>query len=439
MPTRYWLVGEPERTPGRPASRATGGVDAGRGRGRRRASSPRPTPATRPSATRRCRPATPGPGPSGGVGGTRTGVKCLHAHYAWFLAGGDDPVGRWVDDRDRRPVVASVVRGMVDDRRRRSTSAPTRPASSWRGRRRRPARHARPAQHASPAWARAWTPPDGWPPRPSSGRSPCLRELPRRSSTATGSSGCGSRPRPPPATPPTATSSSTRSRRSSASGPSCCRGDEEGRLSFLGATADLDPALGPFLVVDIGGGSTEFIVGTDQVEGVISVDVGCVRLTEKFLDHDPPLPEELTACISFADAYLDDVVREIPGVAEARTLVGLAGTVTTVAAVEIGLATYDRDRIHHFVLTHDAAEDVFRTLATEAAGRPHPQPGARGGAGRRDRRRLLRAGGDLPPLRLRRDDRVRGRHPRRPGAQPRCPMHPPTRGRRASQVATCRR
>jgi exopolyphosphatase / guanosine-5'-triphosphate,3'-diphosphate pyrophosphatase len=148
--------------------------------------------------------------------------------------------------------------------------------------------------------------------------------------------------------------------------PELLRGDEEGRLSFLGATGDLDPALGPFLVVDIGGGSTEFIVGTDHVEGVISVDVGCVRLTEKFLAHDPPLPEELTACISLADAYLDDVVREVPASAEAATLVGLAGTITTVAAVEIGLATYDRDRIHHFRLTRDAAEDVFRTLATES-------------------------------------------------------------------------
>jgi exopolyphosphatase / guanosine-5'-triphosphate,3'-diphosphate pyrophosphatase len=148
--------------------------------------------------------------------------------------------------------------------------------------------------------------------------------------------------------------------------PELLSGEDEGRLSFVGATGDLDPALGPFLIVDIGGGSTEFILGTDHVEGVMSVDVGCVRLTEKFLDHDPPLPEELTACISFADAYLDDVIRDIPGSAEARTLVGLAGTITTVAAVEIGLATYDRDAIHHFVLTRAAAEDVFRTLATES-------------------------------------------------------------------------
>ena len=148
--------------------------------------------------------------------------------------------------------------------------------------------------------------------------------------------------------------------------PALLSGDDEGRMTFLGATGELDPALGPFLIVDIGGGSTEFIVGTDQVDGVMSIDVGCVRLTEKFLEHDPPQPEELTACISYTDAFLDDVVREVPAVAEARTLVGVAGTITTVAAVEIGLATYDRDAIHHFRLTRDAAEDVFRTLATEA-------------------------------------------------------------------------
>ena len=145
--------------------------------------------------------------------------------------------------------------------------------------------------------------------------------------------------------------------------PSCCRATRRA-LAFLGATAELDPARGPFLVVDIGGGSTEFIVGTTEVDGVMSIDVGCVRLTEKYIEHDPPLPEE-PARISLTDAYLEDVMRELPTSTEARTLVGLAGTVSTVAAVEIGLATYDRDRIHHFVLTHDAAEDVFRTLATE--------------------------------------------------------------------------
>ena len=100
--------------------------------------------------------------------------------------------------------------------------------------------------------------------------------------------------------------------------------------------------------------------------GVVSVDIGCVRLTEKFLHGDPPAPEELSQAISVVHDHLDDVARDLPAVKTAARLVGLAGTVTTMAAVEIGLQTYDRDRIHHFVLTRTAAEDVFRTLATEA-------------------------------------------------------------------------
>ncbi len=153
--------------------------------------------------------------------------------------------------------------------------------------------------------------------------------------------------------------------------PELLSGAEEARLSFIGATAELDPAAGPYLVVDIGGGSTEFAVGPADVEhpqepiGALSVDIGCVRITEKFLHHDPARPEELSQAVSVVRDYLDDVARELPAVHEARQLVGLAGTVTTVAAVEIGLAEYDRDRIHHFVLTRTAAEDVFRTLATE--------------------------------------------------------------------------
>jgi exopolyphosphatase/guanosine-5'-triphosphate,3'-diphosphate pyrophosphatase len=147
--------------------------------------------------------------------------------------------------------------------------------------------------------------------------------------------------------------------------PELLGGDAEGRLSFRGATAELDPSDGPFLVVDIGGGSTEFAVGTTAPEGVVSVDMGCVRITEKFLHGDPPTPEELSQAISVIHAYLDDVTREVPATLDAVRLVGLAGTVSTMAAVEIGLAEYDRDRIHHFVLTRDAAEDVFRTLALE--------------------------------------------------------------------------
>ena len=93
--------------------------------------------------------------------------------------------------------------------------------------------------------------------------------------------------------------------------------------------------------------------------------MGCVRLTEEFVENDPPLPEELLACLSVAERHIDDVIREIPNIDQAITLVGLAGTVSSVAAIEIGLEKYDRKEIHHFCLSKDAVEDVFRTLATE--------------------------------------------------------------------------
>lgn len=157
--------------------------------------------------------------------------------------------------------------------------------------------------------------------------------------------------------------------------PELLSGVDEGRLSFLGATSDLDPADGPFLVFDLGGGSTEFGFGTSEPEAGISLDVGCVRLTEKYLLHDPPQPEELVAAISVTETYLADVLLAIPDALTARSFVGMAGTVTTVAAVEIGLAEYDRDRTHHFVLTRDAAEDVFRTLATERRAERIHNPG----------------------------------------------------------------
>ncbi|MDQ4090790.1 MAG: Ppx/GppA family phosphatase [Actinomycetota bacterium] len=157
--------------------------------------------------------------------------------------------------------------------------------------------------------------------------------------------------------------------------PELLGGDEEARLSFLGATSELEPDDGPFLVADIGGGSTEFAVGAKEPDGVLSTDIGCVRLTEKFLHSDPPAPEELSQAFDIVRGHLDDVARVIPSVADVRRFVGLAGTVTTMAAVELGLAAYDRDRIHHFVLTRAAAEDVFRTLATESRRQRIHNPG----------------------------------------------------------------
>ena len=157
--------------------------------------------------------------------------------------------------------------------------------------------------------------------------------------------------------------------------PELLSGEEEGRLNFRGATADLHPGLGPYLVLDIGGGSTELVVGSTEPTGVASIDLGSVRLTEKFLHADPPDPGELSDALSVVRVHLDDVVREVPQTMDAARLVGLAGSITTVAAIELGLHTYDRERIHHFKLTRRAAEDVFRTLATESRADRAANPG----------------------------------------------------------------
>jgi exopolyphosphatase / guanosine-5'-triphosphate,3'-diphosphate pyrophosphatase len=147
--------------------------------------------------------------------------------------------------------------------------------------------------------------------------------------------------------------------------PELLSGDDEGRLSFLGATSDLDPALGPYLVVDIGGGSTEFVIGTAEPDASVSIDVGAVRLTESTLHSDPPAPEELANAIALVQTDLDDALREAPAIGEAAVAVGVGGTITTLAAIELGLAEPEPGAIHGFALTRHAAEDVFRTLATE--------------------------------------------------------------------------
>ena len=160
--------------------------------------------------------------------------------------------------------------------------------------------------------------------------------------------------------------------------PELISGDEEAGLSFLGATADLD-APAPYLVVDIGGGSTEFVLGTDAPVGLVSLEMGCVRVTEQFLHSDPPAPEELSNAVAVVRDLVAEVPRVIPGARDAATLVGLAGTVTTIAAVELGITEYDPEKIHHFRLTREAAEDVFRTLATESAAQRAHNPGLEAG------------------------------------------------------------
>ncbi|MDX6268707.1 MAG: exopolyphosphatase / guanosine-5-triphosphate,3-diphosphate pyrophosphatase [Frankiales bacterium] len=127
--------------------------------------------------------------------------------------------------------------------------------------------------------------------------------------------------------------------------PEVISGDEEAALSFRGATTGLDPADGPFLVMDIGGGSTEFVLGTTEVEAARSVDVGCVRLTERHLVSDPPTADEVAAATKDVDEALRLALEVVPA-ARARTAVGLAGSVTTVAALALELPSYQPEVIH---------------------------------------------------------------------------------------------
>jgi exopolyphosphatase / guanosine-5'-triphosphate,3'-diphosphate pyrophosphatase len=146
--------------------------------------------------------------------------------------------------------------------------------------------------------------------------------------------------------------------------PDVVSGDEEAELSFAGATADLAgsewPA--PYLVCDIGGGSTEFVLGdAGGVRVSLSVDIGCVRMTERHLHDDPPAPAQVAAATVDVDAAIDRA-NDVVGFAAARTLVGLAGSVTTVVALALGLDGYDPQRIHHARISAEQVHDVTLRL-----------------------------------------------------------------------------
>ncbi len=154
--------------------------------------------------------------------------------------------------------------------------------------------------------------------------------------------------------------------------PEVLSGDEEARLSFLGATAEFSDALAepPYLVVDIGGGSTEFVLGDHgTVTEAVSVDIGCVRMTERHLRDDPPTRAQILAARADVAAALD-IVRAKIDVESARTLIGLAGSVTTVAALALGLPGYDPNLIHHARVSAGQVREITRDLLRQSrAGR----------------------------------------------------------------------
>ncbi|HEY7719647.1 MAG TPA: Ppx/GppA phosphatase family protein [Pedococcus sp.] len=162
--------------------------------------------------------------------------------------------------------------------------------------------------------------------------------------------------------------------------PEVVSGVEEAELSFRGATGDLRAAgvPGPYLVVDLGGGSTEFVRGTTDVEAARSVDVGCVRMTERHLRSDPPTAAEVEAATTDIDAAVAEAAEAV-GFAGVAALVGLAGSVTTVTAHALGLPAYDAERIHLTELTPEramaACESLLHLDRAQRAALPFMHPG----------------------------------------------------------------
>ncbi|MFE1294634.1 exopolyphosphatase [Streptomyces sp. NPDC014776] len=168
--------------------------------------------------------------------------------------------------------------------------------------------------------------------------------------------------------------------------PEVISGDQEAEFSFTGATRELsghEHLPRPFLVVDIGGGSTEFVVGEEHVRAARSVDVGCVRMTERHLVSggavtDPPTEEQIAAMRADIEAALDLAEQTVP-LREARTLVGLAGSVTTVSAIAQELPEYDSARIHHSRISREKVREITEWLLhsthAERAAVPSMHPG----------------------------------------------------------------
>ncbi|WP_080795793.1 Ppx/GppA phosphatase family protein [Corynebacterium pacaense] len=157
-------------------------------------------------------------------------------------------------------------------------------------------------------------------------------------------------------------------------------GEEEARLSFRGAVADLPADQGPFCVIDLGGGSTEFIVGTHDGEilGSHSAQMGCVRLSERIMRSDPPTATEVEIARDYVGERIEEV-RAIVPISRAATFVGCAGTFTTISAWVQGLESYDRDAIHLSVLNFDAlgviTDEIISESSAQRASNPVVDPG----------------------------------------------------------------
>jgi len=153
--------------------------------------------------------------------------------------------------------------------------------------------------------------------------------------------------------------------------PELLSGEDEARLSFLGACADLDPAKGPFVVFDIGGGSTEFALGTTHPTAFLSVNMGGVRITERFLTSDPPTIDEVSRAEGYIEGLLTQVGQQID-TQQARMWLGLAGTVTSFASSVANLDHYDPSVTHGFVLQRTDVEALTAKLLALTADQRRP-------------------------------------------------------------------
>jgi exopolyphosphatase/guanosine-5'-triphosphate,3'-diphosphate pyrophosphatase len=299
----------------------------------------------------------PGAEAWGGVTGTRSGVKCLHAHYAYYLAGGPDPIGRWVANRlaESEPIhyekpgrrlaaidlgtnsirllvarysygeLTDLARDMVitrigqgvDRTGRLAPDALERTVAVME-------RYCRRARALGAERTRV-------------SATSAVRDASNRGELAMAVERLSGEPL------------------------EILTGEEEAQTTFVGAIRGL-VAAGPFLVIDIGGGSTEFVVGDVEPGAAESMQIGSVRLTERLVHTDPPSFDELDAVDAAVTDALSDVEDRIP-VLEAKTMVAVAGTSTTVQAIAMGLAEYDPDRLHRSMLSREDAEHVFRLLA----------------------------------------------------------------------------
>ena len=146
--------------------------------------------------------------------------------------------------------------------------------------------------------------------------------------------------------------------------PEVIAGEVEAALSFIGATKDFDKDQGPFLVIDIGGGSTEFVFGTDSVEAARSMNIGCVRMSERHFTGDQPDPGQIASAIEDIDEAIRQAAKNVP-ITEAKTVIMVAGTATTVAAAALDLPVYDRYAIHLARISAERAHQISTELLRE--------------------------------------------------------------------------